>query len=173
VDFRVRNMEATGMRGLDLSVEQTVKTRYGRFDAALNSAYVLGFDQALSPQSAAIRIEDTVGNPLQLRARGTLNWHQRDSGIAGFNANLALMHAGAYDDFYSWPRRRVGSLTTLDVWIGYRTAPLGYFGETEIGVGVANAFDAEPPFVNVAIGYDVVNADPVGRVMTVGVSKTW
>ena len=41
MDFRVRNMAETRVRGVDLKLDQTLRTRYGRFDFGLNGGYVL------------------------------------------------------------------------------------------------------------------------------------
>ena len=32
---------------------------------------------------------------------------------------------------------------------------------------------SDPPFVNATIGFDPFNANPIGRLLTVGVSKKW
>ena len=43
----------------------------------------------------------------------------------------------------------------------------------ELTLNAANLFNADPPFVNLEIGYDTANSQPLGRVLGVYVRKDW
>ena len=45
----------------------------------------------------------------------------------------------------------------------------------DLALSVRNLFDAEPPFYDApqGIGYDPANADPLGRVISLQLTKRW
>jgi len=43
----------------------------------------------------------------------------------------------------------------------------------QVYLDASNLLDEDPPFVNATIGFDPFNANPIGRLLTVGVSKKW
>jgi iron complex outermembrane receptor protein len=87
---------------------------------------------------------------------------------------------GAYSDPVSVPVRRVDSWTTVDVNIGYRfDGGSGWHANTQFNLGINNAFDQRPPFVNQfdlpsgTLGYDRANASLLGRQVSLQVVKRW
>jgi len=62
-------------------------------------------------------------------------------------------HAGGYRDPGSVPARTVGAWTTVDLNTGYRVGGgLGWLANTQFDIGVINAFNRRPPFVNQFLG---------------------
>jgi len=58
-------------------------------------------------------------------------------------------HAGGYRDPGSVPARTVGAWTTVDLNAGYRVGGgLGWLANTQFDIGVINAFNRRPLFVN-------------------------
>jgi hypothetical protein len=43
----------------------------------------------------------------------------------------------------------------------------------ELALNAMNVFNHTPPFVNQDSGYDVPNADPFGRVISISAQKNW
>jgi len=172
VDFRVRNVAAIRARGIDLNIQHAFHSRIGRFDLALKGTHVLDFAQSLSETSPRVQLVDTVGNPLSLKLRATVDWQARGHQDSGPGASLALVYADGYADRQEAVARPVSSLTTLDALVRYRTTT-GLLGPVDWVVGVENLLDRAPPFVNRAVGYDVVNADPYGRVVTFSLQAGW
>jgi outer membrane receptor protein involved in Fe transport len=174
VDFRMRNLASTRVRGLDAKLDRSVSTRYGDFSFGLNGAYLFSFEQATSDSSPMIDIVNTVGNPLALRFRGTFGWYQRGWDRPGFGIDAALDHSGGYTDVDGSLARKVDAFTTLDLRVSYRTArDQGSLGGIELGLNAANVFNQAPPFVDRDYGYDVVNTEPYGRVVSFGIQKKW
>lgn len=169
VDYRVRNIAITHVRGVDLDFRHELPTRFGHFDLGVSGAYVFEFAHALSSRSPLVDVVDTVGNPLSLRLRGEVGW----SNTRGFSAAFSVQHAGGYEDTDGDLMRSVNSFTTLDARVGYRTNMRGYLEGIEINAGVANILNRHPPFVNRESGYDLFNADPEGRVISLSVLKSW
>ena len=63
--------------------------------------------------------------------------------------------------------------TTVDVHVGYNFDGPGGLAGTQVYLDGSNVLDEDPPFVNAPLGYDGFNANPIGRLVTVGVSKKW
>jgi outer membrane receptor protein involved in Fe transport len=174
VDLRVRNMAETRVRGVDLKLDQTLRTRRGRFDFGLNGGYVLSFWQASSDTSPLKNVVNTVGNPLALRMRGTVDWYQRDWDKPGFGASAVVDYFGGYSDPHATTIRSVDALATVDLRFSYRTARgSGAFDGLEFGLNGVNVFNESPPFVNRDTGYDQINAQPFGRVLSFTIQKSW
>jgi outer membrane receptor protein involved in Fe transport len=174
IDYRVRNLAATRIKGLDLRIDRSLDTRYGTFSFGLNGGYILSFEQAVSNTSPRIDIVDTVGNPLSLRLRGTVEWYQHDWEQQGPGVSLTVNHSGGYTDTENQARRSVDALTTLDVRLGYRTASGdGLLDSVELGLNAANVFNRAPPFLDREMGYDAQNTEPYGRVLSLTLQKKW
>jgi len=92
-----------------------------------------------------------------------LNWN----GSAPFpvvrNANFSPIGGGQQVDDYM----------TVDLHIGYTFGTTGAFEGMQVYLDASNVLDEDPPFVNATIGFDPFNANPIGRLLTVGVSKKW
>jgi len=175
VDFRVRNLAETRVRGLDMKLDQILRTRFGRFDLGLNGGYVFSLRQAASDTSPLVSVLDTVGNPASFRMRGSLDWHQRDWDRAGFGASATIDRVGAYTDPGVVTTRPVADFTTVNLRLSYRTSSgTGTaLDDLEFGLNASNVFDRAPPFVDRDAGYDQANAEPFGRVVSFSVQKTW
>jgi iron complex outermembrane receptor protein len=67
----------------------------------------------------------------------------------------------------------VKAFTTIDLHAAYNFGDTGVLSNTEISLTALNVLNKEPPFFNAAIGYDLFNANPIGRLVTLGLSKKW
>lgn len=169
IDARQRNLAVVRVKGLDADLGYSFDTSYGRFGAALGGTYTFGYEQQVSKTSPAVDVVDTVGNPLQLRLRGNLSWSLRDWTVSAY-----VNHAGSYEDPASNPRRKVDSLTTLDLGVGYGiTEGHGWLDGTRLTLSAVNVFDEAPPFVNTIQGYDALNGNLLGRTFSAQLTKRW
>jgi outer membrane receptor protein involved in Fe transport len=175
VDLRVRNIAQTRVRGIDLKFDQALPTqRWGRFDFGLNGGYVLSFRQATSDSSPLRDVADTVGNPLALKMRGTVDWNQHEWQKPGYGVSAIVNYVGGYSDPTALARTSVSPLTTVDLRLSYRTLPgNGAFAGLEFGLNGVNVFNSSPSFVDNLAGYDLANAQPYGRVLSFTVQKSW
>jgi iron complex outermembrane receptor protein len=62
---------------------------------------------------------------------------------------------------------------TFDVHASYSLPDSGVLSKAELNFDVSNLTDKQPPFFNVAQGYDGFGGNPIGRVYTIGLSKKW
>jgi iron complex outermembrane recepter protein len=130
---------------------------------------MLEYEVFASDSSPGFDAVDTVGNPPALRLRGFASWHS-----GGWTASAFLNHTGAYTDDISSPQRKADAWTTLDLHAAYVFSSEGsWLDATEFALNATNVLDEPPPFVNSLNGYDAVNADLMGRVISAQVTKSW
>jgi iron complex outermembrane receptor protein len=172
VDLRSRNIAFSKVTGLDLTLRHLMTTRSGTLDLGLSTSYAFQNLFSLSQKTQRVDILDTVGNPLSWRLRATASWAWNR-----YEVHAAVSHVPGYDDplsGISLDRREVGSWTTLDLGANYFTnADGGWLSDLRLMLNVSNVLDEDPPFVNLAAGYDAANADPYGRVLSFAISKSW
>jgi outer membrane receptor protein involved in Fe transport len=174
VDFRLANLSSTESSGLDVDIRQRVNSGVGRFDFGLQGSYVFHFDQAVTNTSPSVDILNTYGNPLRLRFRATAGWRQHGAGDSGLGANLAINFTNAYDNPGSTLLPRIDSLTTVDLRLRYQTPEdAGFLSGVEFALNAVNIFNQSPPFTDNVYGYDIVNYQPLGRVLSLSVRKRW
>ncbi len=173
VDARDRNLSSSDINGLDFLLNYNTETDIGEFIITLNGNYVFSFDEAVTETAPVFDVIDTLGNPLDLRIRGGGTWSNN-----GLNLSMFVNHAGSYDDNGSSPQRRIGSFTTVDLNLQYDFASLSdspLLNGVSANVSVQNLFDQDPPFVNnpLGVGFDPANANPIGRMIGIEISKRW
>ena len=172
VDQRTRNIALQITRGIDLLLEQSLSVGGGEMHASFDGSYVLKNETALSNSSPTVNFLNKVGNPTNLRLRAMASWQKRQFGV-----NFALNYKPAYDDPLSGLGglpRGVGAWTTMDFGASYTAShSAGWARDLSIVTTVVNVFDRDPPYVNSAYGYDAVNADPYGRLVSLQLVKAW
>lgn len=171
VDLRLRNDAQAFTEGFDLLAKYSVDTRIGSFSFDFNGNYLLKFEDAKTKSSPLVNRMNTPHNPPNFRARTSFRWER-----AGFGLGTGVSYQNHYMDTDSLPQRGVSSWTTVDISADYELARAGAFAGTTLVLGVENAFDRDPPFLNNAaasIGYDQENGDLTGRVVTLQVKKKW
>jgi outer membrane receptor protein involved in Fe transport len=175
VDGRFRNLASLKTRGVDAVLNYFLNTAWGKVSSSLNGTYTIDQRQQITPTAPVFDLVDTVGNPTSLRLVGNLSWS-----LKGWTVQSTVNYTGAYRDPGSVPERRVDSWTTVDVNIGYRVdGGSGWLANTQFNLGINNALDQRPPFVNQfdlisgTFGYDPANASLLGRQVSLQVVKRW
>lgn len=174
VDVRRRNLAATETQGIDFTLDHKLRSVLGDFNFKLNGKYALNFKQAFTDSTPAVDVLDTVYEPLSLRVRSSLEWKRYLKDSVQLNAQLTADHTGSYRDTLSTARNTVGSLTTYDLRLGLHTAKGGaMWDDLTFTLNAVNVLDKKPPFVDREWGFDVFNAEPFGRVVSLYVEKAW
>lgn len=172
-DVAVTNIAAEKQSGLDLMFKLPFVTRMGRFDAWLNSTYLLNFDKQVAPRAPGRSVLNTLNEPIDLRLRGGLAWNQHQ---------LSASLIANYQDGYNESADAIASWTTFDAQLRYEFAQheaSGLLGGLRIALSVQNLLDKDPPYVAsqgspiAHSGYDAVNATPLGRFIALDVAKSW
>ena len=164
VDARATNLARTDVRGVDLALSYAFDAGPGELTLRADATYLIDFVRAASPLANAVNVVDTVGNPVDLRARLGASWM-----IGRFSASGFVNYTDSFRDNLSAPAREVDAWTTVDFNFSWRLSPSGSERGSDLSLSIINAFDQDPPFVNNAagVGYDPSNADPLGRFVAV------
>lgn len=184
VDGRRRNLSRLSTSGVDLASEYSFPAGQGRIFLGVGGTYVLNRDQQVTVSAAETDTADTIYNPPSWRARAFVSWQ-----LQGWSANMFVNHVDAYvDNRVTTPpaQSRIDSLTTLDARLAYDFSNRfnsGFLNGFSVALSAQNLLDEDPPRVNVPLspdggipfdlGFDPVNADPLGRLITLEFTKSW
>lgn len=174
VDARLQNLSVVRQSGLDMDVAYGFETFGGRAEIGASGTYIFNIDQALTPTAPVRNVVDILGNPVDLRIRGRANWSNERWGAA-----LFVNYLDSYTNLTNVAPQRVGSWTTVDAQLSYRLPQgEGPFSGIRLALSATNLFDADPPYtaynLGLAVtGYDADNTSPLGRVVSIQVTKTW
>jgi outer membrane receptor protein involved in Fe transport len=170
VDNRVVNVASQTARGLDLNISYKIGegSNYGRL--FLNSTY-LDLTQRNSPQAPQQTLSGLAFYPAKFRARGGATWKPNDWALTG-----TVNYLPRETNNQVTPFQAVGSWTTADASL--RFAPLlpGVFSGIHFSLSVLNVFDKDPPGLLTlyqGLNYDSANTSPMGRFLTLQISKEW
>ena len=177
-DLRLMNTAGTNVSGVDLIVSQTVDTTVGQFRTKLNSNYLLKFEEQVARNVAPIDVVDTVFYPVDLRLTTSLGWSRNAWSVAGF-----INYVDSYrDNQLPSDVLRVASWTTIDASLAYTAAPgrgWGNGGGLSVRLNALNVLDRPPPTIfdrsasYANPGYDTENGHPLGRYVSLELSRSW
>lgn len=172
LDMRRANLSTLVVTGAELQLSYDCETTLGSFKLGLNGSYLFDFKQQFIEADPLVDEVDRLGRPVDFRARGSMTWSREGWNVAAF-----VNYTDSYtDDVYEDPARSIESWMTVDLNVGYDVDDdRGLFSGTRWSMSVQNLFNEDPPFVNTfsGLGYDTVNASPVGRFLAVQVTKSW
>lgn len=170
VDARLRNLSRSLISGLDFNVGQDFRVSNFDLRASLSGSYIFEYEQAFSATGAVVDISDTANNPVDLRLRAGVNISRGQ-----WTSAIFINYTDDYVDTNSSPDRRVDSWTTADVSLGYAFADTSTLSGVQARLNMRNLFNVEPPFLNnpIGVGYDPENADPIGRFISLQITKSW
>ncbi len=178
VDRRRQNISATRVRGLDFSAAYLLETASGEWSFQLDSTYYLQYTDQITSAAPEDEIVDTAYHPIDLRARGGVSWSHRGWGASGF-----VSYTDGYVNDTVAPPADVDSWTTVDLQLTYDTGPAtasgwGWLDDLRVALSAQNVLDEDPPFVTTPlalfeIGFDPINASPVGRFLSLTAIKRW
>lgn len=184
VDGRRRNLSLVSSSGLDLATEYNFAVGPGRIFLGINGTYVLNRDQKVTDNGREVDTADTIYNPPNWRARGLVSYQQ-----GGFAANMFVNHTDSYTDNRATTlpaQSKIDALTTLDLRFAYDFSASfegGFFSGLSVALSAQNVLDEDPPRVafpsgalaasTYELGFDPVNADPLGRIIALEFTKSW
>jgi len=174
IDARSLNIANQHLSGVDLLARYKRDSRIGALEAFANASY-LQFRERITPASPEVELAGVTFNPPRFRARGGMTW---------------TIHGLATTGIVNWIDHSVntyvpgspvtGSWTTFDVQLSYKTPPGGLLSGLRATLSVQNLLDRDPPFaqylaspVIVGFNYDSNNFNPMGRYVTLQISKQW
>ncbi|WP_315760967.1 TonB-dependent receptor domain-containing protein [Sphingomonas sp. Y38-1Y] len=179
IDGRNFNLGRSTTKGIDFQAMYRLETAgAGAFTLNANGTYLTEYKLSVTPDGVARDRRNTIFNPLTFRARGSVVWDLDD-----VSARLQVTHVGGYENILITPVEDVKSFTTFDLGVNFVVGDpqaSGFFDNGfTFGIEAVNLFDRKPPYVNLAPsgngsgGYDATVANPIGRLISVSLRKTW
>ncbi len=167
-DARPANISRTTTSGIDLTLKQQFATGVGQWEVFINGNYILGLESTAVRNAASADLVNTIYNPMDLRAVAGISWS---------NASLAFTsivnYADSYENILAAPSQRIGSWVTVDLQFQWNLL------SARASLSVQNMFNKSPPSIRGAsptlinLGFDGMNASPVGRFISLEMQKDW
>jgi iron complex outermembrane recepter protein len=175
IDARTQNLAVTRQKGIDFEAQYRFPAGGGEARIGFDGTYLFRFTRAASASAPAIDILNSINNPVDLRLRGHGGWTS-----GSFSALASVNYVRGYENTIVSPAEHVDAWTTVDAQIGYRfEAKGGALHGVSLALSATNLFDKDPPYAAfsfngiTAVGYDPQNANPLGRVVSLQLTKAW
>ncbi|WP_293679405.1 TonB-dependent receptor [uncultured Phenylobacterium sp.] len=167
VDTRYVNTATLNVRGVDASGAYSFDVGENRLRLGASASYLIDYKQQFTPTTAVIERVNVANFPLRLRGRLTSDWTRGRITVGG-----ALNYTGRYEDTAGV---RIRAHATVDLQARLAPADNGLMEGVSVLLNVRNVFDRDPPFYNNSVGlaYDAANADPVGRFVSLQLTRAW
>ena len=191
-NYQQNNVLNLNVAGIDFEAMYRLKTEAGNFTFNGSFTRKTTFDQWFGTGGTVFSVLGTTGfnttfPSLKFEGRANLAY---DKGP--FNAVVGVNYEGGYKYWGNtgvsssspWFLTKtngvptgggepVSAFTTVDLHAAYTFENLGALKKANLYVDVSNLFDKAPPFVstatnNGAVGYDSFSANPLGRVISIG-----
>jgi iron complex outermembrane receptor protein len=187
--FQQANALNLNASGLDFDVAYQFKTgANSTWSADLSGSRKLKMDQQFGVGGQWFSVLNTAGinttfPSVATSIRLNLGWKNEDVKVNLFanysgaytnrngNAPFALVRSATFAPIGGG--QPIPALTTFDLHGSYKLPDSGVLSKAELNLDVSNLTDKKPPFFNVAQGYDGFGGNPIGRVVTIGLSKKW
>lgn len=175
-DSRRQNLAASKQSGIEAESTYQRETKYGQLGLSLVGTYLLDNEYQVARTVSPVEVLDILNAPLKLRLAGGISWSR-----GSFGSSLNVNYSNSYDNPAFVPAQSIDSWTTADLQFRYESSDSArmLFGGLTILLSIANVTDEEPPHVNypatsgLNIGYDALNADALGRFLSITVRKRW
>jgi iron complex outermembrane recepter protein len=174
LDQRLKNVARTKVSGIDFEISYNKPLPIGIFLASFSGNYLTEFSNRPSPSSPENDILGIVFEPVPLRFRTSIGIQGDHLGWVAF-----LNYVDDYENNQTGTKQPVSSWATIDLSASYD------FGDnrtdilrgTRLSINVQNLLNEDPPFVDTNFGsninFDGVNANPLGRFISVQLIKSW
>jgi iron complex outermembrane recepter protein len=173
-DSEEMNLSSVKTRGLDFGLEYKRMILGTGIDTGIDGGYIFKFDNQFSSGAPVASILNTSYNPINLRLR------VRALATRGpLSGGVYINFTNDYSDNNVIPYGHVSSWTTADAVASYAFGSSGGpFSGVTIALSVINLTNREPPYVlnpspGYAINYDGVNANALGRYISLRLQKRW
>lgn len=169
IDRRRRNLSETNTSGLDASISHEWELGEVQLVGDVQATYIFEREERVTSQSPSFDTVGTLFNPPQLRVRGHLGWTRGPWTLDSF-----VNFVGESEDVRVDPAASIDSYVTTDARWAYESSAGGWV----IALSAQNLFDQDPPAVSVVdpvvdLGFDPTNANPIGRLISLQVTRTW
>jgi iron complex outermembrane recepter protein len=177
VDGRAQNLGLSLTQGLDFQGIYALDTASaGTFTFSAAGTYLFKHEVAITAIAPLVDRLNTIFNPLEFKLRAGVDWQ-----LGAARASVTAQHVNGYTNTAITPSENVGSYTPVDLAFSWNFGDSSWspLEDLVVGIEVRNAFDEDPPYVNIAPtangsgGYDATASNPVGRLFGVSLRKKW
>jgi iron complex outermembrane receptor protein len=170
LDIRSRNEAEQAIDGIDLSATLTRPAFGGNFTVMVSGTRLLNDRIAIAPGAPLNQFLDNAFYPTAWKTRSSLGWEGGGVSVAAF-----LNWQNGYAFVTTTGSTPIHSFTTVDLSanVDFEKFGLHALRGTKLTAAVQNLTNAAPPFLNVAGGYDAVNASALGRFATIRITHAW
>lgn len=173
LEYRAVNVARQSIEGVDLAADYEFAVGGSSRLALSGAGTFLASKQELITGLPKTDLAGTIFNPPSVRARLGATFLRHTASLSAF-----VNYVGPVDDDRVEPNSRVGAVTTVDLtarWsTDYRRAALAGI---EIAVSALNLLNEKPDPIRIfslaALPYDSTNYSPIGRFVSVSVTKSW
>ena len=182
-----QNVVNLDIQGIDADAEYRFDTAYGAFTVGGSISRFTKFTQNIGGGPEFSVLNTTGFNEtfpsLKTQARANIGWE-----MGPVSVDVFANYIGSY---FNWSTTTVAPLTRdangnpngggdpvkastlFDLHVAYDFSTGGMLGDSQLFLDVTNVFDQTPPFYNTSTGYDRYAANPIGRVITIGIRAAW
>jgi outer membrane receptor protein involved in Fe transport len=166
VDGRYVNTGQLRVRGLDVSAQYQARLGGDPLVLSADLSWMMDYSRKITPGTPSVDRAGFVGEPADLRARYAASWTH-----GSLTTTASISQVG---DLSTDGGGRIKGWTTADLNLSYRFGN-GRLEGSGLSLNMQNLFDSDPPFYDspLGVGYDPANADPLGRVVTLQLTRTW
>jgi len=168
-DLRRQNFARQKIDGLDFDASYAFGAAGGTLDIGTAGTWLWKFRQQINGDTQTSSRLNT-NYAVNFKTRGHVSFSN-----GALDASAFLNYINGYRN--TADNRQIDSYTTVDLHVGYKLPIVGFGGATQLTVDVSNLFDRDPPYfydaANNAYGFDPTVASPLGRVVTLGLRKTF
>ena len=174
LDDRFVNASLETLRGVDLNANSTIDSRIGKISLGINATDTLSHKFQVNSAFPAGSVINQVGLPVNIRFR--VNAGLEYGPYSGF---VFVNYTNHYENQFTTPVSTIASWTTVDLTLRFDTSKLvndGPLRNITLTARAQNLLDrAPPPFYqgNYGILYDLVNANGMGRYLSLRLEKRW
>ena len=171
-DLRRQNFANELINGIDYDIGYRFDTGHGVINTDLAGTQFLTFYQQIPGVAQLVQLIDT-DYAVRTKLRGQVGWSYR-----GYAASLFLNYTGKYRNQSITPFQEVSAFITVDGHLAWSLPDEGVLKGTQLTLDGLNLFNRPPPVyytsgTNGVIGYDPAVASALGRVVSVGLHKSW
>jgi iron complex outermembrane receptor protein len=168
VDARFVNTGGLHVQGLDASAAYSWRLGDDRLDVSADASVLLDYRLQVTNRARPVQMLDLAGQPVRLRAKAAASWTHGPYGVS-----LSLNQVGGYHDEAG---HSISPWTTIDAQLRWTAQDThGPLKGLRLALSAQNLFDSAPPFYDSpqGVGYDAANANALGRVVSIELTKRW
>ncbi|HET6564180.1 MAG TPA: TonB-dependent receptor [Xanthomonadales bacterium] len=179
VDGRNNNLGRTETNGFDFAMTYNMTTdSWGDFKFFVNGMWMTSYDVSITPDGELKDYLNKIFQPAEFRSRVGVVWNKGD-----WRTELRATYLNSYDNNGVNPEQSVSSYMPFDLSVAWNVGGgngSDFFSSgLVLGFEVRNLFDEDPPYVNIAPGsngsggYDATASNPIGRLYSINLRKSW